>query len=74
MLMMSLCCGLPLLIVSVLPLINIGTGFKAGLAALTPFICPLMMIFMIPMMFKGVKKEDCCRSKNEINENLLKNE
>jgi hypothetical protein len=68
MLMMPLCCGLPLLILAVLPFINIGARFKAGIAGLTPFICPLMMLVMIPMMLKAMKKEDCCGNKNEKDE------
>lgn len=72
MLMMVLCCGLPFLIVAILPFINIGAGFKAGIAAITPFICPLMMIFMIPMMFKGMKNEDCCSKKNAESDEKVK--
>lgn len=72
MLMMALCCGLPFLLVAVLPFINMGLGFKAGLATLIPFICPIMMIFMIPMMLKGMKKEGCCSNKNEKSEEIAK--
>jgi len=64
-LMMVLCCGLPILIVGVLPFLNIGGGFKAVIASITPFICPIMMLFMIPMMFKDMKKGDCCSNKNK---------
>lgn len=73
MLMMALCCGLPILIVGILPLLNIGGGSKTLLATITPFICPIMMLFMIPMMFKGMKNGDCCSDKkdqSEVNEVL----
>lgn len=66
MLMMVLCCGLPLLIVMALPFINIGGGFKAIIVGIAPFICPLMMLLMIPMMLKGMKHGSCCSGKNEI--------
>lgn len=65
MIMMVLCCGLPILIVGVLPFLNIGGGSKVVLATITPFICPIMMLFMIPMMFKSMKNGDCCSGKKE---------
>lgn len=49
MLHMILCCGLPLLILLVLPLL----GYKGVLLSIAPFICPIMMLVMIPMMMKG---------------------
>ncbi len=60
MLMMALCCGAPILIVLLLPLIGRigGEGVSRTLAWIAPFLCPLMMIFMLPMMFKGNKKRD----------------
>lgn len=67
MVMMILCCGLPIMIVGILPFINIGGGFKAAIIGITPFLCPLMMLFMIPMMFKGMKGGECCKSKKEDN-------
>lgn len=72
MLMMVLCCGLPMLIVAVLPFIKIGGGAKAALASIAPFICPLMMVFMLPMMFKGMKKEDCCHEKKDESEEIAR--
>lgn len=68
MLMMVLCCGLPILLIGVLPFLKIGGGSKALIASIAPFICPLMMVFMIPMMFKGMKKEDCCGKKEQSEE------
>lgn len=55
MLMMIFCCGLPMLIVLALPFLKIAGSFKTTLGIITPFLCPLMMIFMIPMMFKNSK-------------------
>ncbi|SFC50788.1 hypothetical protein [Clostridium uliginosum] len=66
MLMMVLCCGLPLILIVMLPFINIGGGFKATIVGIAPFICPLMMLLMIPMMFKGMKHGNCCSRKKEI--------
>jgi len=48
---MVLCCGLPLLILLVLPLI----GYKGVLLNIVPFICPIMMLVMVPMMLRGQK-------------------
>lgn len=72
MIMMVLCCGLPLLIVSVLPFISIGEGFKTVISGIAPFMCPIMMIFMIPMMVRGMKNGDCCSKNKEVNENQNK--
>ncbi|EQB88649.1 hypothetical protein J2Z44_002617 [Clostridium punense] len=68
MLMMGLCCGLPILIVGILPLLNIGVGAKTMLASITPFICPIMMVLMIPMMFRNMKDGACCGEKKEQSE------
>lgn len=57
MLHMIICCGLPILIVAALPLLKMNTAFKATILSITPFICPIMMIFMIPMMLKGMRGE-----------------
>ena len=55
-LMMVLCCGLPILLIAVLPFLKIGnTAFRITLVSMIPFLCPLMMISMIPMMIKGSK-------------------
>ena len=66
MLMMVLCCGLPILLIAVLPFLKIGNaGFKIGLASIIPFLCPVMMIFMIPMMLKGSKSGKSCHDNKE---------
>lgn len=56
MLMMVLCCGAPILLLLVLPLISsVIPGSRGVLSRIIPFLCPLMMIFMIPMMFRKDK-------------------
>ena len=61
MLMMVLCCGLPILLIIALPFLKIGNaGFKVTLASIIPFLCPIMMLFMIPMMLKGSKGGKSC--------------
>ncbi len=72
MLHMVLCCGLPIVIISLLPFI---AGFSPALAGIlgviSPFICPIMMGVMMFMMF-GKKKSSCCdETKTEINSNEL---
>ncbi len=67
MLHMVLCCGLPILIFAALPFISrVSPGASRILAVIAPFICPIMMIGMIPMMLgggKNNKKSSCCESK-----------
>ena len=61
MLMMVLCCGLPILLIVALPFLKIGnSGFKVGLISVIPFLCPILMLFMIPMMLKGSKNGKSC--------------
>lgn len=72
MLMMVLCCGLPFIIVGALSFINVRTGFKVAISGVAPFICPIMMILMMGMMFKNSKHESCCSRKKEVNENQNK--
>lgn len=54
---MILCCAAPILIVAVLPFLRINSGLRAAIAGITPFICPIMMFLMIPMMLKGMGKD-----------------
>lgn len=66
MLLMVLCCSLPILLIVVLPFLKIGnTGIIVTLASIIPFLCPLMMLFMIPMMFKGSKKNKSCHDNKD---------
>lgn len=54
--MMILCCGAPLLLVSLLPVISaVIPGSENLLRTITPFLCPILMIGMIPMMVKEWK-------------------
>ena len=66
MLMMVLCCGLPILLIIALPFLKIGsTGFRVTLASIIPFLFPVMMLFMIPMMLKGSKEGKSCHDNKE---------
>lgn len=53
--MMALCCGLPVLLLFLLPLL----GYKGFLTGILPFLCPILMVAMMPMMLgMGRKKGD----------------
>ncbi|OPJ55733.1 hypothetical protein [Clostridium oryzae] len=68
MLHMVLCCGLPIVIVGIIPVVSaFSLSASKILAGIVPFICPLMMLSMIGMMFLGGRKRSCC-SKNEDND------
>lgn len=67
MLHMVICCGLPIVIIASLPLIyKFSPGAAKTLGVIAPFLCPIMMIGMLPMMLGGSrsKKESCCDDKN----------
>lgn len=65
MLHMVICCGLPLILVGLLPAISrLSPSASIIIGKITPFLCPLMMIFMIPMMIGSNKKSNCCDNKN----------
>lgn len=68
--MMALCCGLPILLILALPFIGIfGSGAKTAVAAIAPFLCPIMMLVMMPMMMRSSKgKGSCCESSNSDSE------
>ncbi|WP_107995569.1 hypothetical protein [Trichococcus paludicola] len=51
---LALCCGLPLLLLFVLPLI----GYQGILLSIAPLICPIMMFVMMPMMMKGHDRKE----------------
>ncbi|MEK6264324.1 MAG: hypothetical protein N2B06_06090 [Clostridium sp.] len=53
--LMLLCCGLPILLIAILPFLK--NGNSGTLVSLIFFLCPLMMLFMVPMMLKGFKKD-----------------
>ena len=60
MLMMIICCGLPIAIIAFISIFNISTS--GGFDQLIWLICPLLMIPMMFFMFKGNKKSKsgCC--------------
>jgi hypothetical protein len=72
MLMMLLCCGAPVLLLLLLPLLR-GLGLSSGassrLTGLSSLICPVMMLGMMFMMMRGrgrgESKDNCC-SDNKI--------
>lgn len=53
--MMAVCCGAPVLLLLLLPLLGLKGGIFSNLIFL---ICPIMMVAMIPMMLRGHKNED----------------
>lgn len=54
--MMILCCAAPIIILSLLPLIGrLSPAFGGILSKGAWLLCPIMMIFMIPMMMRGRK-------------------
>lgn len=67
---MILCCGLPIIIVSLLPVISKVFPKISGLLGLiAPFTCPLMMLSMVIMMSRGKKKNCCGKDSKELLEN-----
>lgn len=72
MLMMVLCCGLPFIIVGALSFINVGTGYRAAIGGIAPFICPIMMVLMMGMMLKDSKHGNCCSENKEVNDSQNK--
>ena len=75
MLMMILCCALPVLILVSLPFIkNINPTIKNSIFGIAPLICPVMMIGMMFMMKKTNKNEDeskCRDNKQNDTENKI---
>ncbi|WP_017752875.1 hypothetical protein [Clostridium tyrobutyricum] len=61
--MMILCCAVPVILVASLPFFGIAPKFKIIIASVAPFICPIMMFLMIPLMFLHSKKNKCHKSK-----------
>lgn len=67
MLMMVLCCAIPILLVASLPFLGLSPRLKIMLASAAPFICPILMFLMIPMMFMHSKKN---KSHNNIKDKI----
>lgn len=74
MLHMVICCGLPILIIAGLPWISrLSPGLGNLMLVVAPFICPIMMLGMIPMMMRGDNKRNNSshpydKSTNDLNE------
>jgi len=76
--MMALCCGAPLMLLLVISLLRASfPGIRVVLIGILPFLCPVLMIFMIPMMLKKGKNDGDCHKVNiketEIEENSSEN-
>lgn len=53
LMMMALCCGAPVLLVSLVPLISsIIPGAQGTIAKIAPFLCPILMLAMLPMLLR----------------------
>lgn len=64
--MMGICCLLPLLIISILPLLNINnTGANAVISGISSLICPIMMGIMMFTMLRGNKSHSCCKEEDK---------
>lgn len=69
MLHMAICCGLPIIIIGLLPIITkLSPNAGSIIGRITPFLCPIMMIFMMPMMMGNNKKGSCCDTKKTNND------
>lgn len=80
--MMALCCGAPVILFFAASLFGSRLPeLKAVLLSIAPFLCPIMMIGMIPIMFMHGRHSDNCHeekpreqieplkiSKNRLNE------
>ncbi|MDF2840564.1 MAG: hypothetical protein K0Q99_1336 [Clostridia bacterium] len=72
MLHMALCCGLPILVIGLLPIIARYSPATGGvIGRIAPFLCPIMMVMMLPMMFRGNKKGSCCDGKDQKHDNNI---
>ena len=64
--MMALCCGAPIILLVIISLLGVSfSGIRASLIWILPFICPIMMVFMIPMMFRKGKDNGDCHTENQ---------
>lgn len=63
---MIICCGLPIIIIGILPFISrISPGFARILGVVAPFICPIMMGGMLGTILLGNNKKGCCSGEND---------
>lgn len=62
---LSLCCGIPLVILILVPLFyRINPSLGTLMTGVAPFICPVMMISMIFVLRKGGLNQSCCKDKS----------
>lgn len=60
----GICCGIPLLILFLLPAFySLNPKLGSLLSWVTPFICPLMMLPMMVMMIRNDKS--CCKKEKD---------
>lgn len=59
---MVICCGLPILIVALVPFaVKLSPALGCIMGLVAPFICPFMMGGMLFSMIRGEKsKKNCC--------------
>lgn len=75
MLLMILCCGAPIILLLLIPVISnyVSSDTRNLLITILPFLCPILMLFMMPMMMKGMGERQAKQNKDEvieINDNL----
>ena len=64
--MMGICCLLPIIIITVLPLLNINNpGANIFISGVSSLICPIMMGIMMVAMLRGEKHKGCCKEDNK---------
>jgi hypothetical protein len=75
MLMMILCCGAPMLLLFLITILGRSNfGISGFFSRILPFLCPLMMLLMLPMMLKKDKgnksNQNHCENKQVENKYL----
>ena len=60
--MIAICCGAPVLLLLLIPLL----GYKGFLLGILPFICPIMMVAMMPMMMRMGKGKHAQKNFDDI--------
>lgn len=67
--MIALCCGAPLIILLLVPIIgNVIPSARNVLISIVPFLCPLIMLLMMPMMHRGNKEKQTMHNHDELKE------
>lgn len=70
-LLMILCCGAPIILLLLIPVISnyVSSDTRILLITILPFLCPILMLFMMPMMMKGMGERKAKQNKDEVIEN-----